>query len=101
MFPLFVLSGSAPVADFLPFLTPEAVLKEAIWIPPPLSTETTQPFEKLGFFFGSSSNTRKPNFFFSMQGKILFTYLLLCKQQVDGARLLEQRYLPAAPRLSP
>lgn len=29
-----------------------------------------------------------------MQGKILFTYLLLCKQQVDGARLLNNAISP-------
>lgn len=34
------------------------------------------------------------NLNFSMQGKILFTYLLLCKQQVDGAWLLNNAISP-------
>lgn len=34
MFLLFVLSGSAPVVDFLLFLIPKADLKEAFLIPP-------------------------------------------------------------------
>lgn len=92
MFLLFVLSGSAPVVDFLLFPDSKSRPQRSI-------SDSPLKYQPLLHNTGNAQFSLEApaileNLNFSMQGKILFTYLLLCKQQVDGAWLLNNVISP-------